>query len=146
MVAALIRMAFYPKMLTRRSAVHKIWYESDRDRDATPSAAVRASNAMMLLILIGLITAPLWNLIPWSLTPRGSSLGSIRYAAAILVCHVSLVLWPCAYFLLRGLVRQPRWIERVKTAALLAVCLWLAWGGAREVIWFWGDIFGWLTP
>jgi glycosyltransferase involved in cell wall biosynthesis len=137
MVSALVRMAFNPKMLTRRSAVRKIWYDSNRDAHAPDSLANRASNAAMLLIMIVLIAAPLWTLIPWSLTPQGSWLGEIRYASAIFVCHVSLVLWPCAYFLLRDLVRQTRWIERIKIAILLAICIWIAWGGTREVYWFW---------
>ena len=142
MLAALFRMAFNPRMLTRRAAVQKIWYESDRDTEAPASLAIRASNAAMLLILIVLITAPFWNLIPMSWTPPGSVPDSIRYAAAIIVCHVSLVLWPCAYFLLRGLVRQTRWVERIKFAALLVLCLWIAWGGTREIVWFWAGIYG----
>ena len=141
MVAALIRMAFNPGMLTRRAAVRKIWYDSNREASLPASLAIRASNAAMLLILIAIITAPLWNLIPWSMTPSGSSLGEFRYSVAILTCHVSLVLWPCAYYLLRGLVRQTRWTERIKMAALLALCLWIAWGGTREVYWFWRGLY-----
>jgi uncharacterized membrane protein YjdF len=76
-------------------------------------------------------------LVPSSLTPPGSFAGEIRYGAAILGCHISLVLWPCAYFLCRNLIQQRRWIERVKLAALIALCLWFAWGGTYEVIWFW---------
>jgi glycosyltransferase involved in cell wall biosynthesis len=141
MVSALVRMAFNPKMLTRRAAVSKIWYESDRDAEAPASLAIRASNAAMLLILIVLITSPSWTFIPWSLTPRGGAVGEFRYAAAIFVCHVSLVLWPCAYFLTRGLVRQTRWIERIKMAVLLALCIWIAWDGTRQVYWFWRGLY-----
>jgi glycosyltransferase involved in cell wall biosynthesis len=147
MVSALIRMAFFPKMLTRRSSVRKIWYDSNREADdRTPdSLAVQASNAILLLIMIVMITGPFWILIPWSLSPRESPLGKIRYGIAIFSCHVGLVLWPCAYFLVRGLVRQKRWIERLKLTALIALCLWFAWGATREVIWFWAGLYDWLA-
>ncbi|HJQ78726.1 MAG TPA: glycosyltransferase [Lacipirellulaceae bacterium] len=146
MVAALIRMAFNPGMLTRRATVRKIWYDSNREANTPSSLAIRASNAAMLFILIAIITVPLWDLIPWSMTPRGSSLGKFRYAVAIFICHISLVLWPCAYYLLRGLVQQTRWTERIKITALLALCLWIAWGGAREVYWYWTGIIQQLLP
>jgi glycosyltransferase involved in cell wall biosynthesis len=141
MVSALVRMAFNPKMLTRRAAVSKIWYDSNRVAEAPASLAIRASNAAMLLIMIVLVASPIWTLIPWSLTPPGSAVGEFRYAEAIFVCHVSLVLWPCTYFLLRGLVRQTRWVERIKFAVLLALCIWIGWGGTREVYWFWSGIY-----
>jgi hypothetical protein len=58
---------------------------------------------------------------------------------------VALVLWPCAYFLTRSLLRQTRWVERIKIAALIALCLWLAWGGTREVVLFWSNLVRWLV-
>lgn len=104
------------------------------------SLVVRALNVFMLLVIIALL--PIWLFVPSSLTPPGSFAGEIRYGAAILRCHISLVLWPCAYFPCRSLIRQRRWIERVKVAALIALCLWLAWRGTREVVWFWKRIYG----
>jgi cellulose synthase/poly-beta-1,6-N-acetylglucosamine synthase-like glycosyltransferase len=145
MLWALFYMAFYPRMLKRRASVKKVWYESDRgaDEHACDSLIVRAINVFMLLVIIALL--PIWMLVPSSLTPPGSFAGEIRYGAAILGCHVSLVLWPCAYFLCRSLIQQSRWIERVKLAALVVLCLWLAWGGTHEVVWFWKGNYGWVA-
>jgi uncharacterized BrkB/YihY/UPF0761 family membrane protein len=145
MLSVLFRMAFYPQMLTRRASVKKVWYESDRETDehACDSLVVRAINVLMLLVIIALL--PIWILVPSSLTPPGSVAGEIRYGASILGCHISLVLWPCACFLSRNLIHQRRWIERVKLAALIVLCLWLAWGGTHEVVWFWKGIYGWVA-
>ena len=145
MLLALFYMAFYPRMLTRRASVKKVWYESDRgtNKQSGDSLIVRAINVVMLLVIIALL--PIWMLVPSSLTPPGSFAGEIRYGVSILGCHISLVLWPCAYFLCRSLIQQRRWIERVKLAALIALCLWLAWGGTREVVWFWRGIYGWVA-
>jgi hypothetical protein len=139
MVTALFRMAVSPQMLKQRSSVQSVWYESDRAAEEAnaDSWLARASNVALLVIMIALITVPLWMFVPWSLTPWESVLGKVRYAVAILGCHVGLVLLPCAYFLFRILLRQKRWIERIKVTALLIVCLWFFWGGAREVYWFW---------
>jgi hypothetical protein len=145
MLAALVRMGFTPGMLTRRSSVEKIWYESNRESDdkIPNTLGVRLSNAAMLVILIALF--PIWIFVPWSMTPRESVLGQIRIYTGLIGCHVSLVLWPCAYFLSRSLLRQTRWNERIKLAVLIALCLWLAWGGTREVVWFWSDLVRWLV-
>jgi hypothetical protein len=141
MLAGLVRMAFLPGMLKRRSRVRKIWYESNREQDDSTSSslAVRLLHAFMLLLVIGWILP--WGLIPWSLTPRGELLGQIRLGFVIFSCHIALVVWPCAYFLFRYLFRQTRWIERAKLAGLLAVCLWCAWGATPVVIWFWTSLF-----
>ena len=146
MVGVLIRMAFYPKMLTQRAAVKTIWYESSReDEDEAPnSLVVRVFNVIMLVIVI-LLTVPIFSFIPWSLTPRDAPLGQIRIGIAIADCHVALVCWPCAYFLVRSLLRQKRWQERIRSVALLGVCLWCAWGATRVVIWFWPSVYHWLT-
>jgi hypothetical protein len=44
MLLALFYMAFYPRMLTRRASVKKVWYESDRgaDKCVCNSSVVRA--------------------------------------------------------------------------------------------------------
>jgi len=141
MLAGLVRMAFLPGMLQRRSRVRKIWYESSREQDDSTSSslAVRLLHAFMLLLVIGWILP--WGLIPWSLTPREELLGQIRLGFAIFSCHIALVVWPCAYFLFRYLFRQTRWIERAKLAGLLALCLWCAWGATPVVIWFWTSLF-----
>ena len=104
--------------------------------------AVRAANAVVLLLTIAVITNPLWEFIPWSWTPRSGPLGKVRLAVAIVTCHVVLVLWPCAYHLARNLSRQPRWHERAKVLVLAALCVWLAWGGTEVVVWFWASLWG----
>ena len=146
MVAVLFRMAFFPKMLTRRAAVKKIWYDSSREDDdkAANSLAVRVFNAIMLVIVI-LLTLPIFAFVPQSLTPRDSPLGQIRIGIGILSCHVALVCWPCAYFIVRSLLGQKRWQERIRLVALLIVCLWCAWGATRVVIWFWTSVYHWLV-
>jgi glycosyltransferase involved in cell wall biosynthesis len=141
MLAGLIGMAFLPGMLQRRSRVQKIWYESDREQDnsTSNSLAVRLLHAFMLLLVIGWVLP--WDLVPWSLTPRQELLGQIRLGLVIFNCHIALVIWPCAYFLFRYLLRQTRWIERARLTGLLALCLWCGWGATPVVIWFWTSLF-----
>jgi glycosyltransferase involved in cell wall biosynthesis len=139
MLASMIRMAFFPGMLTRRSSVKKIWYESNREDNhkILNALANQAINAILLLITIVLITDPLFGHIPWLKAHIVSTLGTIRFAINIFLAHVFLALWPCAYFLLYSLFRQKRWLERIKLVGLLALCLWFASGCTRGVIWFW---------
>jgi hypothetical protein len=139
MLASLIRMAFFPGMLKRRSSVKKIWYESNREDDHKifDVLANQVCNAILLLITIVLITNPLFDHAPWLKTHIVGPLGTIRFAINIFLCHVFLALWPCAYFILCSLFRQKRWLERINFVALLALCLWLAWICTRVVIWFW---------
>ncbi len=146
MLNALIRMAFFPKMLAQRSSVEKIWYDSNREGDGeiSSSLAVQVSNAAALLIMIVLVTLPVW-IIPWPQVLIASPLGAVRFVAGIILAHVGLVLWPCAYFLTRSLFRQKRWMERAKSAALIALCLWYAWESTRGVLWFWIRLGHWLT-
>ena len=132
-------MAFFPGMLKRRSSVKNIWYESNREdhHKILDGLANQACNAILLLITIVMITDPLFDHIPWLQTHLAGTPGTIRFAINIFLAHVFLALWPCAYFLLRSLFRQRRWLERIKLAALLALCLWLAWSCTRGIIWFW---------
>lgn len=141
MLAGLMRMAFLAGTLQRRSSVQKIWYESNRESDdsASSSLAIRSLHALMLVLVSGWMLP--WGLIPWSLTPREGFLGQIRLGFAIFNCHVALVVWPCACFLFRCLLRQPRWMERVKLVGLLALCLGCAWGATPVVIGFWASLF-----
>jgi hypothetical protein len=139
MVAILVRMAFFPGLLKQREAVQSVWYESNREHDQAvrDSLRVRAMNLVMLVLLVLIITSPAWSFIPESLTPPGSMRANIRLGIGIFCCHVGLLLWPCAYFLIRALPRQTRWYERIKILALLAVCIWSAWDSTRAVVWFW---------
>ena len=142
MVTILIRMAFLPSTLKRRASVEHIWYDSNREdeKKISQSIAVHALNAVMLLITLAMISGPLWRLIPWD-TP----LGEIRLGITILNCHFGLVAWPCAYFCFRYLLRQNRWLERIRLLALMAFSLWCAWGATPVVIWFWTSLYQRLT-
>jgi glycosyltransferase involved in cell wall biosynthesis len=147
MLATLIRMAFFPGMLTRRSSVKKVWYESNRkDHPKVFDAlATQASNAILLLVTIVIVTDPIFDFFPGLRTLIAGPLGTVRFVINICLCHVWLVLWPCAWFLFRSLFRQKRWLERIKLVALIALCLWFAWGVTQIVIWFWSQLFHWLA-
>jgi glycosyltransferase involved in cell wall biosynthesis len=140
MLAGLLRMALFPGMLRKRAAVKKIWYESERD-DRSDSLFIRTVNVCLLLIMLAIITGPVWNFIPESVVPRSSPLGQMKLGIAILGCHVGLAAWPSALYLTRELFRQPRWIERSKLIALILVCLWCAWGATPVVLWFWSQFW-----
>jgi glycosyltransferase involved in cell wall biosynthesis len=142
--AFIARMIFSPfKTFTRRSSVEKIWYDSNRERDETipDSFAYKASNGIALLILIVMLTGPVWNFIPWSLTPWGSPLGWMRLVIGTFLCHVGLVFWPLAIVVFVHLFRRRHWFEWLKLAALTAFCFWQAWDSTRGVIWFWTWFF-----
>lgn len=142
------RAIFSPfKTFTRRSSVEKIWYDSNRENDdkMPDSLAFKVSNAIMLLIMIVLITGPLWNFVPRSLTPLASPFGKIRFVIGTFLCHAGLVFWPIAIILLGYLLRQKRGIEWIKLAALIAFCLWQAWESTHGVIWIWTRLYHWLA-
>jgi glycosyltransferase involved in cell wall biosynthesis len=144
-LAVLIRIAFLPSDLTRRSAVEKIWYNSNRaDENRTSySLAERLSNALAFLILLVLVTLPLW-IIPWPTTLLKGPLGTVRFGAKTIMAHVSLVLWPCGIFLLRSLFQQNRWIERIKLALLSGFSLWIACHAVLRVYSIWLAAAQWL--
>src|SRR5208283_833487 len=129
----------------RRSSVEKIWYDSNREADdkMPDSLAVQVSNGIALLIIIVLVTGPVWNFIPWSLTPWGSPLGKIRLVIEIFLCHVGLILWPCATVLFVNLLRQKRWTGLIQSGALIVLFSWQAWQCTRGVIWFWPWLYHW---
>lgn len=143
------RMVSSPrKIFTSRSTVKDIWYDSNRDNDdkTSGSMAVRIlSNAIVLLIVVVLLTGPVWNFIPWSQTPRGTPLGHIRLVIAIFLCHVGLIFWPCAIILFGALLRRRHWLEWIKLALLFAFCLWQAWESTQDAISWWRLIGHWLA-
>jgi len=135
-----VRMIFSPvKMVTQRASVEKIWYDSNRaDDDEKPNSLVaHISNAIALVILLLMVTGPIWNFIPRSLTPWESPLGKFRLVDGILLCHVGLIFWPLAAVLLVQLVRRQHWLEWIKLTALCAFCFWQAWESTKGVIWVW---------
>jgi glycosyltransferase involved in cell wall biosynthesis len=146
--ALFARMVYSPfKTFTRRASVEKIWYDSNRESDdkVPTSMAAKVSNGVALLIVIVLLTGPLWNFIPWSLTPWGSLLGWIRLVIGTFLCHVGLIFWPVAILVFVHLFRRRYWFEWIKMAALTAFCFWQAWDSTRDVIWFWTRFGHWLT-
>jgi glycosyltransferase involved in cell wall biosynthesis len=137
-----VRTAISPsKTLKRRANVEKMWYESNRQHDERGfgSWAHRASNAAALVIVLVIIATPLW-MIPLPASLRDGPLGTIKYSVQLFLCHFGLVAWPCAYFLARALMRQKRWVERIKLVAMIALCVWAGWNNAREVYWFWREL------
>jgi glycosyltransferase involved in cell wall biosynthesis len=148
MLAVCARAVFSPsKTFTRRSSVEKVWYDSNRaNDDKMPNTlGVQVSNGIALLIIVVLVTGPVWNFVPQSLTPWGSPLGIMRLVIGIFLCHVGLVLWPCAVVLFVNLLRQKRWTGLIQSVALIAICVWQAWGATHGVIWFWTWLYHWLT-
>lgn len=135
-----IRMIFSPfKMMTQRSSVEKIWYDSNRtDDDKMPNSVVaKISNGIALVFLVVLITGPLWNFVPRSLTPWESLFGKFRIVCATILCHVGLIFWPFALVFFVNLLRQKLSVEWIKMAALTAFSVWQGWSATRGVIWLW---------
>jgi glycosyltransferase involved in cell wall biosynthesis len=138
-----IGTAFFPsRTLKIRSQVEGMWYDSNRANDHRlgGSLAFHASNAAALVIVLVVVTSPVW-LLPWPESLNSGPFGTIRYGIQVFMCHFGLVSIPCAVFLLKMLTRQTRWSERIKLGLLVAVCLWAGWSNAREVFWFWRDFF-----
>jgi cellulose synthase/poly-beta-1,6-N-acetylglucosamine synthase-like glycosyltransferase len=140
-LSVLLRIAFSPGDLTRRSSVEKVWYESNREKGLAPSTSIaaRISNAIAFVILAVLVTMPLW-IIPWPAPLMNSPLGSLKRSAGLILVHVALVLWPCALFLTRNLLRQKRWQERLQTALLILVSLGVAFSATVQVCGFWARV------
>ena len=134
------------KTFTRRSSVQEIWYDSNRKHDdkmrTTP--AVRLSNAIAFIILLVMVTGPLWNFVPWSLTPLASPLGKMRFVIATFLCHLGLLLWPIALLLVVNLLRQKHLTSLIHSTALIALCSWQGWDCTRGVIWIWTQIGHWV--
>src|SRR3954453_23529705 len=80
MVSALVRMAFFPKLLRRRSSVEKVWYESNRESHnvVASSLGIRLSNSILLVIMVSIITGPIWML-PWPERIFAGPLGTVRF-------------------------------------------------------------------
>lgn len=148
MLAFCARAVLSPvKTFTRRSAVEKIWYDSNREGDdkMPNTLGVKVSNAIALLILIVLLTGPIWYFIPRSLTPLASPLGKCRFVIGTFLCHVGLVFWPFAIVLFGSLLRRKQWIEWIKLAALFALCSWQALESTQGVIRIWTQLHHWLA-
>jgi glycosyltransferase involved in cell wall biosynthesis len=135
------------KMFTRRSSVEKIWYDSNREHDdKIPNGfTVKIANTIAFVVVLVLVTGPLWNFIPHSLTPRDSPIGKVRFIIGIFLCHVALIFWPFALILFRSLLKPKHWLEWLKLTALFAFLVWQAWGATNFVIRVWADFIHWLA-
>jgi glycosyltransferase involved in cell wall biosynthesis len=127
------------RTLTERSFVEKIWYDSNRENDEkTPvSLPARVSNGILLVIVVVLVTGPLWYFIPRSLTPWASPLGKFRFVDGVFLCHAGLIFWPLALIVFVHLFRRRYWIEWIKLTGLWAFFSWRAWVSTQGVMWFW---------
>jgi glycosyltransferase involved in cell wall biosynthesis len=146
MLVFIVSTLFRPyRTLTRRDAVERMWYESNRDESEERHGSLvdRMSNLVALLIMIVFVTGPLW-MIPLPQSLKAGPLGTVKYAVRVFQCHIGLVLLPCAYFLWRTLLGQTRLIELIKTAVLFAVCLLAGVDSARQVFWSWATFLDWL--
>jgi len=142
------RMVSSPfKIFTRRESVEKIWYDSNRDGNekAAGSLAAKAIGAILLLILLVIITEPVWGLTPWSLTPLSSPLGKVRFVVSAFLCHLGLLFWPVGVLLLVNLLRQKRWTGWVQSGALIVFLWWQAWGATHGVVRTWTQVGRWIT-
>jgi len=148
MIAGGARMLLSPsKMFTHRSTVEKVWYDSDRtDDDRMPNSfAVRISNGIALVVLLVMLSGPLWNFVPRSLTPLASPVGKIRLVIGTFNCHVGLLFWPIAIVLSMNVVRQKRFAGSIQSLILIALCLWLAFTATAGVIGVWTLFAHWLS-
>jgi glycosyltransferase involved in cell wall biosynthesis len=144
-----VRMIFSPvKHFTQRSSVEKVWYNSNRaDDDKMPnSLAVQISNGIALVIVIVVVTGPLWDFIPWTLTPLDSPLGKYRYFISIFLCHLGAALgWLIGFVLFVNVLRQKRWTGLIQSAALIGICFWQASKCTQGVVRIWTDFIHWLA-
>lgn len=133
------------KTFTRRSSVADIWYDSNRTHDhiLPDSFAARISNTIALLVLLIMVTGPIWYFIPWSVTPLASPLGKMRFAIATFLCHLGLLFWPFALILLVNLLRQKRCTSLIHSGVLIALCTWQGWDCTRGVISIWSRLGHW---
>jgi glycosyltransferase involved in cell wall biosynthesis len=142
------RLMFSPvKFFTQRSSVEKVWYDSNRtDDDKMPnSVGVQISNGIALVIMIVVATGPVWDFIPWTLTPLDSLLGKYRYFISIFLCHLGALGWLIGLVLFVNVLRQKRWTGLIQSAALISICFWQAWESTHGVIRIWTHFLRWLA-
>jgi glycosyltransferase involved in cell wall biosynthesis len=143
-----VRMLFSPiKFLTQRSSVEKVWYSSNRTDDdkISNSVAVQISNGIALVIMIILVTGPVWDFIPWTLTPLDSPQGKYRYFTGIFLCHLGTLGWLIGLVLLVNVLRQKHWTGLIQSTALIAICFWQAWQSTHGVIRIWTQFLNWFA-
>jgi len=147
MLAGGVRLVVSPiRMFTERSLVEKVWYDSDRSDDdkMSSSFAVRMSNGIVLVLLLVMLSGPVWNFVPRYLTPLDTPAGKVRLAIGAFNCHVGLLFWPIAIVLLINLLRQKRWTGSAQSLVLIAICLWLALDATGGAIRVWTLFVQWM--
>jgi hypothetical protein len=134
------------RVFTDRSFVKEVWYDSNRANDnRTPNTfAFHLTNFVALLVTIALITGPILQFVPWSLTPLSSALGKIRYVDTVFLVHVAMFLWPITAFLCVVLVRTKLSIEWLRTAAILAICWWQTLQSSFGLFVIWSRFLNWV--
>lgn len=149
MFAGLVRLILSPiKMVTKRSSVQKVWYDSNRaDDDVMPrSLAVRLSNSITLLIIIVVLTEGFWGRLPWSMTPLSTPLGQTRFVIQTLICLLGLTIFATVgLVLLVNLLRQKRCTGLIQSSALIAFCLWNGWGATNAILRLGKHFYNWLA-
>jgi cellulose synthase/poly-beta-1,6-N-acetylglucosamine synthase-like glycosyltransferase len=136
----MLQIAFLPSNLRHRKNVEKVWYASDRSlENAGESFPGRVSNFCALLIMLILISIPIW-VVPWPKVLLTGPLSSLKHFCGIVVTHLGLVLWPCSLFLTRAFLEQRQIKERLQTALLILVCVLLALGSSFHVFEFWNNL------
>jgi hypothetical protein len=134
------------KFFMQRSSVEKIWYDSNRERDDVMpnSVTARISNGIALVVILVMLTGPLWDLVPWSMTPWGTWMGTVRFVIAMFLCHLGLLFWPIGLILLVNVLKQKRWTGLVHSGVWIALCVWQGWGCVLGVILGWERVGRWL--
>ena len=127
--------------------MEKIWYDSNRERDDVMpnSVAVKISNGIALVVILVMLTGPLWGFVPWSATPLGTPMGTIRFLIATFLCHVGLLFWVIAAILFVNVLRQKRLTGLLHSAAVIGVCVWQGWDCTQGVIWIWRLVGRWVV-
>ena len=136
----MVQIAIAPSNLKERKNVERIWYVSDRSSaNASHSFLGRISNFCALLIMLVLVSIPIWA-VPWPKSLLAGPLGQLKHLCGTVVAHVGLVLWPCSFFLSQSFFEQKQIKDRFKTALLILICVLLAFGSSIRVLEFWRTI------
>jgi|GEM_PF-313235 len=130
-------------MTTRSAIVQSIWYDSNRADDDRLQTGfwARLSNALLLLIVLIFIAAPVWSFIPWSMTPLETPLGKFRAIVGLIQTHIGLLFFtPVTLILFRNLPWRKPGRQLAMSALLALFCAWQACASARGVGWSWARI------
>jgi hypothetical protein len=100
----------------------------------------RLSNVAALVVMATLFTIPILAP-PWPAFLLNSPLIYFKITAGILLAHIGLMLWPCAFAFGRALVHQTRWPERLKFICLIALTLTFAVRSSIRLWELWATAF-----